>query len=45
LQQYRVFWQANLTSLKAFVEAEHARETAAVSGVSSKDVKRSRTNE
>jgi DNA-binding transcriptional ArsR family regulator len=45
LQQYRVFWQANLTSLKAFVETEHARETAAVSGVSSKDVKRSRTNE
>ena len=28
LQQYRVFWQANLNSLKAFVEAEHARETA-----------------
>jgi len=45
LQQYRVFWQANLTSLKAFVETEHDRETAAVSGVSSKDVKRSRTNE
>ena len=45
LQQYRVFWQANLTSLKAFVETEHARETAAVSGVSPKDVKRSRENE
>ena len=28
LEQYRVFWQANLTSLKAFVEAEYARETA-----------------
>jgi DNA-binding transcriptional ArsR family regulator len=35
LQQYRVFWQANLSSLKAFVEAEHARETAG-SGVSGK---------
>ena len=44
LQQYRVFWQANLTSLKAFVEAEHARETAG-SGVNRKDVKRSRGNE
>src|SRR3984893_10749853 len=37
LQQYRVFWPANLTSLKAFVEAEHARETAG-SGVNRKDV-------
>jgi DNA-binding transcriptional ArsR family regulator len=27
LDHYRVFWQANLTSLKAFVEAEHERET------------------
>src|SRR6476619_6959347 len=26
LQQYRVFWQANLSSLKAFVEAEYAKE-------------------
>ena len=26
LQQYRVFWQANLKSLKAFVEAEYAKE-------------------
>jgi DNA-binding transcriptional ArsR family regulator len=26
LEQYRVFWQDNLTSLKAFVEAEHAKE-------------------
>jgi DNA-binding transcriptional ArsR family regulator len=47
LQQYRVFWQANLNSLKAFVEAEHARETA---GLSDQDksrggVKRSRPNE
>jgi DNA-binding transcriptional ArsR family regulator len=28
LEQYRVFWQASLTNLKAFVEAEYARETA-----------------
>ena len=27
LEQYRVFWQANLSSLKAFVEAEYAKET------------------
>jgi DNA-binding transcriptional ArsR family regulator len=27
LQQYRVFWQHSLTNLKAFVEAEHAKET------------------
>jgi DNA-binding transcriptional ArsR family regulator len=27
LEQYRSFWTASLTSLKAFVEAEHARET------------------
>jgi DNA-binding transcriptional ArsR family regulator len=40
LQQYRVFWQANLTGLKAFVEAEYARETAG-SGLRGRDVKRS----
>ena len=28
LNEYRVFWQANLTSLKAFVETEYAKETA-----------------
>ena len=44
LEQYRVFWQANLSSLKAFVEAEHARETA-TSGDKHKDrVKRSKPN-
>jgi len=32
LEHYRSFWQANLASLKAFVEAEYARETGAVSG-------------
>jgi DNA-binding transcriptional ArsR family regulator len=29
LEQYRIFWQANLASLKAFVEAQHARESLA----------------
>ena len=27
LQQYRVFWQSSLTNLKAFVEAEYAKES------------------
>jgi DNA-binding transcriptional ArsR family regulator len=27
LERYRVFWHANLASLKTFVEVEHARET------------------
>jgi DNA-binding transcriptional ArsR family regulator len=26
LNHYRIFWQTSLTGLKAFVEAEHARE-------------------
>ena len=26
IEQYRVFWSTSLTSLKAFVEAEHERE-------------------
>jgi DNA-binding transcriptional ArsR family regulator len=29
IEQYRVFWMSNLNNLKAFVEAEHARETEA----------------
>ena len=29
LQQYREFWTASLSNLKAFVEAEYAKETAA----------------
>src|SRR3954468_2377288 len=29
LEQYRMFWAASLNNLKAFVEAEHARETEA----------------
>jgi DNA-binding transcriptional ArsR family regulator len=28
LDQYRTFWKSNLTSLKSFVEAEYAKETA-----------------
>jgi DNA-binding transcriptional ArsR family regulator len=28
LEHYRAFWSANLTNLKAFVEAEYAKETA-----------------
>jgi DNA-binding transcriptional ArsR family regulator len=28
LEQYRVFWQASLNNLKAFVEAEYAKELA-----------------
>src|ERR1700726_908821 len=27
LNQYRVFWQSNLSNLKTFVEAEHVRTT------------------
>jgi DNA-binding transcriptional ArsR family regulator len=27
IEQYRVFWTANLNSLKAFVETEYAKET------------------
>jgi DNA-binding transcriptional ArsR family regulator len=27
LEHYRTFWSANLANLKAFVEAEHAKET------------------
>jgi DNA-binding transcriptional ArsR family regulator len=28
IEQYRVFWERSLTSLKAFVEAEYAEETS-----------------
>jgi len=31
IEQYRSFWSASLTNLKAFVEAEHAREAHAAS--------------
>jgi DNA-binding transcriptional ArsR family regulator len=30
LEQYRVFWQNSLTSLKAFVEEEYARESGKI---------------
>src|SRR3984957_8829331 len=30
LEHYRSFWSANLASLKAFVEAEHAKESLAL---------------
>ena len=36
LDQYRVFWQANLSNLKTFVEAEYAKETAQASAVNRK---------
>jgi DNA-binding transcriptional ArsR family regulator len=31
IEQYRVFWASSLNNLKAFVEAEHARESEAAS--------------
>lgn len=31
IEQYRVFWAQSLNNLKAFVEAEHARETEVAS--------------
>jgi len=36
IQQYRVFWATSLNNLKAFVEAEHARETEAAEAASRK---------
>ncbi len=45
LQQYRVFWETNLNSLKTFVEAEFARETAGLGGGRSDSVKRSKAKE
>jgi DNA-binding transcriptional ArsR family regulator len=32
LERYRIFWQANLANLKAFVEQEYARESGRVPG-------------
>jgi DNA-binding transcriptional ArsR family regulator len=32
LDQYRVFWRANLAGLKTFVEAEYARESHSTQG-------------
>ena len=45
LEQYRVFWEANLNSLKAFVEAEHARETAGLADGRPDSHKRSKDKE
>jgi DNA-binding transcriptional ArsR family regulator len=41
LDAYRVFWTASLASLKSFVEAEHARETAGSASRADKNPKRS----
>lgn len=41
LESYRVFWSANLASLKLFVETEHARETASTGPKINKNPKRS----
>jgi DNA-binding transcriptional ArsR family regulator len=49
LQQYRVFWQASLTNLKTFVEAEYTKELAEAEikrkTVRPKEVKRSMSDE
>jgi DNA-binding transcriptional ArsR family regulator len=39
LEHYRAFWSASLTNLKAFVEAEYAKETAAATHQHSKKEK------
>ena len=39
LEQYRQFWTASLNNLKAFVEAEYAKETAAAAHKDSKKEK------
>jgi DNA-binding transcriptional ArsR family regulator len=39
LEQYREFWTASLNNLKAFVEAEYAKETAAATHKDSKKEK------
>ena len=39
LEHYRAFWSASLTNLKAFVEAEYAKETAAAEPKHSKKEK------
>jgi DNA-binding transcriptional ArsR family regulator len=41
LESYRAFWSVSLASLKAFVEAEHARESSANIPKPSKTFKRS----
>ncbi len=41
LESYRAFWSANLASLKAFVEAEQARENSGAGPKGNKTTKRS----
>ena len=42
IEQYRSFWTASLTNLKAFVEAEYARETAEEAAAKEKSVVKKR---
>jgi DNA-binding transcriptional ArsR family regulator len=41
LESYRAFWSASLASLKALVEAEHAREVSTTTSKRTKTLKRS----
>ena len=43
LEEYRRFWTASLTNLKAFVEAEHARETEAARNLKESSTPKSHT--
>jgi DNA-binding transcriptional ArsR family regulator len=40
LDRYRAFWTTNLTNLKSFVEAEHARETRQNSSIKSRNTRK-----
>jgi hypothetical protein len=44
LSEYRVFWQASLSGLKAFVEAEYAQETGPEVSSPARKLKRSKRN-
>ena len=44
LEEYRVFWQASLSGLKAFVEAEYAQETGPEVSSPARKLKRSKRN-
>jgi hypothetical protein len=43
LDHYRAFWTMNLTNLKSFVEAEHAKETGRADRAESKGTKKRRS--
>ena len=43
LDRYRAFWSMNLTNLKSFVEAEHAKETGQDSSTKSKNTTKRRS--